>query len=405
MAHPWPGHLFNLGAQMSGVRVSDGRRQPWCWQEKPILKFIRKSFKTKEIATAISIYVVLTEIASNKQKNDYNVTRADIGKMVGRSADSIDRYLNRFEELEIINKEVVVYDNWNRGLNIQLLGTPEAEKYKVSAKGSKASAPVPEVAEPMRPPNKDQGSEPMRPPSRTHAATSPHPCGDDKEESQERRILNTETATAAPPLNSPSGDAKSSDRAQRDGSGNGQVNAPAPAAKRLQSDEDTSYSSLGVPGSGDALEEVQQGRKKVKKPRKIRGGDPDKDPEEWDAYDAMAYFKRKWGKTFPGEIVPERKAHIPRQINGRIAWLKIEKHPASAVKRIIDHIFDNWNDGLADKIKWDGSRPAYGILASTWYFEKVFRLVEYGPTGKPRHDAYDAEAAKRAEESDDGWRT
>ena len=390
---------------MSGVRVSDGRRQPWCWQEKPILKFIRKSFKTKEIATAISIYVVLTEIASNRQKDSYNVTRADIGKMVGRSADSIDRYLNRFEELEIINKEVVVYDNWNRGLNIQLLGTPDTEKYKVSAKGSVASAPVPEVAEPMRPPNKDLVAEPMQGGGRTHAATSPHPFGDEQEESQEGRILNVEPATAEPPLVIPSADAKSSARAQRNGSGDVQVNAPAKkkAAKRVQPDEDTSYLSLCVPGSGEALEETQQGRKKPKKERKIRGGDADKDPEEWDAYDALAYFKRKWGKVFPGEIVPERKAHIPRQINGRIAWLKIEKHPVSAMKRVLDHIFDNWQDGLADKIKWDGSRPAYGIIASTWYFEKVFRLVEHGPSGKPRVDAYDEESAKRARESKDGW--
>jgi hypothetical protein len=389
---------------MANVRVSDGRRQPWCWQEKPILKFIRKSFKAKEIATAIAIYTTLTEIASNKQKDDFNVTRADIGKMVGRSADSIDRYLNRFEELEIINKEVVVYDNWNRGLNIQLLGTPDAEKYKVSAKGSAASAPMRGVAEPMRPPNKNHVSEPMQGGSRTDAATSPHPFGDDIEESQERRILKTETATAAPSPDSPSADAKSSGRAQREVIDNGQVNAPAKkrAAKRLQGDGDE-YLSLAAPGSGEALEEVQQGRKKPKKERKIRGGDPDKDPEEWDAYDAMAYFKRKWGKTFPGEIVPERKAHIPRQINGRIAWLKIEKHPASAMKRVIDHVFDNWKDGLADKIKWDGSRPAYGILASTWYFEKLFRLTEYGPTGKPKHDAFDKESAKRAQQSEDGW--
>lgn len=390
---------------MAQLRVEDGRRQPWCWQEKPILKYIRKSFEKGEIATATAIYVALTEIASNRQTDAFNTKRATVAEMVGRSANSVDRYLSRFQELGLLEKEVVVYDNWNRGVRIRLLPTPKAERYKMSGDEPEESPPVEGVPSPIGPPNESLVPSPIGPPPPTGEATSPHPLVDDIEESQERRILNGETATAAPPLNSPSTDAESSDRAQRDGSGNGQVNAPARPAKRLQSDEDSSYSSLGAPGSGDALEEVQQGRKKVKKPRKIRGGDPDKDPGEWDAYDAMAYFKRKWGKTFPGEIVPERKAHIPRQINGRIAWLKIEKHPASAVKRIIDHIFDNWNDGLADKIKWDGSRPAYGILASTWYFEKVFRLVEYGPTGKPRHDAYDAEAAKRAEESDDGWRT
>jgi hypothetical protein len=386
------------------LRVEDGRRQPWCWQEKPILKYIRKSFEKGEIATATAIYVALTEIASNRQSDSFNTKRATIAEMVGRSANSVDRYLGRFEELELINKEVIVYDNWNRGVRIQLRSTPKAERYKMAGGEEDESPSVEGVPSPIGPPNKDLPSSIGTPPP-TGEATSPHPLVDDLEESQEVRILNPETATAAPSPDSPSADAKSSGRAKREVIDNGQVNAPAKkkSAKRLQSD-DADYLSLSSPGSGEALEEVQQGRKKVKKPRKIRGGDPDKDPEEWDAYDALAYFKRKWGKTFPGEITPERKAHIPRQVNGRIAWLKIEKHSASAMKRVIDHIFDNWKDGLADKIKWDGSRPAYGILASTWYFEKVFRLVEYGPTGKPRHDAYDAEAAKRAEEVDDGWR-
>jgi hypothetical protein len=379
---------------MSEIRIRDKRRKPFFMVDKAAYNLIVEVLKPSEIMAAKATYSTLVHLANNNQSDEFTVKRATIAKLIGRTPRSVDTYLGVLINLGLIEKNPIAVNNEYRYLSIEILTPPEMPEKPISEVLKSASTP-PTLKSTATPVEAD-------------CDTSSNPLQNDIKESPKERISSSNTATAAPPLNIPSADAESSVRAQRNGSGDVRVNAPAkksaPSAKRVQPEEDSSYLSLVPPGSGADLEETQQGRKKIKKPRKIRGGDPDKNADEWDAYDALAYFKRKWGKTFPGEIMPERKAHIPRQVNGRIAWLKIEKHPAGAMKRVIDHIFDNWQDGLADKIKWDGSRPAYGIIASTWYFEKVFRLVEYGPTGKPRHDAYDAEAAKRAEEVDDGWR-
>ena len=154
--------------------------------------------------------------------------------------------------------------------------------------------------------------------------------------------------------------------------------------------------SLASPGSGDELEKEQQGNKK--KPRAYPAADPRKDPDEWNAPDTIAYFRIRWKEAFPGEMLAERKMHTYKQVAARIAWLQIQKHPISTMKKVIDYLFDNWGEGLPDRIKWEDSRPTESILATMWFFEKVFKEVTYGKSGKPRLDAYDEEAAKEARE-------
>jgi len=88
--------------------VRDIRNAPFQWQEKAVMRFIRKSFekeKGNKLAFAIAVYVCLTEIASNQQSDVFIFTQSALAKMTGLSRTTISEILTRFEKLRLIARE------------------------------------------------------------------------------------------------------------------------------------------------------------------------------------------------------------------------------------------------------------------------------------------------------------
>lgn len=77
---------------------------PKCWQDKRIMRFIREKYTGKKRTTAIAIYVVHTEIASNCNSEKYLAYYSQIGDLAGKSASTVKRYSNEFIKFKILAK-------------------------------------------------------------------------------------------------------------------------------------------------------------------------------------------------------------------------------------------------------------------------------------------------------------
>jgi DNA-binding IscR family transcriptional regulator len=79
------------------------KKQPFCWQEKHVLRTIRDMFEaTGNVGSALLVYHALTEIASDKQTDTFVTTCAYIGQRAGLSARTVNRILPTLENLDII---------------------------------------------------------------------------------------------------------------------------------------------------------------------------------------------------------------------------------------------------------------------------------------------------------------
>jgi hypothetical protein len=106
---------------MKNLRLVDNRMPPFCWQEKAVVRKIREKTKTSEIATALAIYGVLTELASNFTSDEFDIKTRTIAKMVGRSERSAGRYLSKLEKIGAIKKKPLIEDGECRCLTIVLV--------------------------------------------------------------------------------------------------------------------------------------------------------------------------------------------------------------------------------------------------------------------------------------------
>jgi hypothetical protein len=83
--------------------VRDTKDGPWCWQNKAALKTITPSFaESKQAASARSVYVALTEIASDRGSETFSVTKAEIATRSGTSVKTVERLCKGFEELGLL---------------------------------------------------------------------------------------------------------------------------------------------------------------------------------------------------------------------------------------------------------------------------------------------------------------
>ena len=81
-------------------KIGDG---PFCWQSKEVLRFIRDCFDTtNNIASALAVYVSLTEKASDERSEIFNSRIRDIAARAGISYKTATIVLHRFEKLRII---------------------------------------------------------------------------------------------------------------------------------------------------------------------------------------------------------------------------------------------------------------------------------------------------------------
>lgn len=78
------------------------RKQPWCWQEKEVLRYLRNNYSGSELVKLRTLYGALTEIDSDcngKDIEDYNKT---IHNYSGLSIKWIPRGLKELQDMNII---------------------------------------------------------------------------------------------------------------------------------------------------------------------------------------------------------------------------------------------------------------------------------------------------------------
>ena len=79
---------------------------PWCWQSKGARRRIRDAFDaTGNVASALSIYDALTEIASNEQAETFRAAHAFVAGLAGVSAPTVKRVFPVLREIGLIHVE------------------------------------------------------------------------------------------------------------------------------------------------------------------------------------------------------------------------------------------------------------------------------------------------------------
>ena len=95
----------------SSAAVTDNRRAPFCYQTMDALAVIRENFNGSHRASAIGVYVTLTETANRiggaSARGGFSAVRKEIADDAGISVDTLDRYVKRFEEIGILYVERV----------------------------------------------------------------------------------------------------------------------------------------------------------------------------------------------------------------------------------------------------------------------------------------------------------
>lgn len=96
------------------TRVVDGlnrdqRRPPFCYQTSDALTVLREVFAGAKRATALAIYLTLTDVANTNWddggRNGFKAARAEIAELAGVSVDTFDRYVKEFETVGLLHIE------------------------------------------------------------------------------------------------------------------------------------------------------------------------------------------------------------------------------------------------------------------------------------------------------------
>ncbi len=91
---------------MNDVKVRTRDKIAHCWQEKKVRRFLRQQYDgTNSIGTALNIYDGLTEVASNKGRDEFEASYASIATASGVSKRSVIRFVDDFESLRLIKVE------------------------------------------------------------------------------------------------------------------------------------------------------------------------------------------------------------------------------------------------------------------------------------------------------------
>jgi hypothetical protein len=90
---------------MTEIRVI--QNTPFCWQDKKLLRTINYHFEASaiSIASARSLYLALTEAASNRSKDSFIVTQGELASLAGLSRSTVNKLVSEFVEIGIIKIE------------------------------------------------------------------------------------------------------------------------------------------------------------------------------------------------------------------------------------------------------------------------------------------------------------
>jgi hypothetical protein len=80
------------------------KRQPFCWQEKHVLRTIRDVFENEPgpTSSAIAIYTALTELASDYKSITFDTSQATIAQRAGLSVRTVRTVLSVFKKLGFV---------------------------------------------------------------------------------------------------------------------------------------------------------------------------------------------------------------------------------------------------------------------------------------------------------------
>jgi hypothetical protein len=80
------------------------RKQPFCWQEKTILRLIRQHCdEGSRTCMTLSVYMALSEVASNQgEEGKATISRSTIAQMAGISVRSVSTVLKDLESIGVI---------------------------------------------------------------------------------------------------------------------------------------------------------------------------------------------------------------------------------------------------------------------------------------------------------------
>ncbi len=76
---------------------------PFCWQNKKVLSLVTETFaESNQAASARSVLVALSEVASDEQSETFKVNKALIASKAGVSVKTAERILRGLEELRLV---------------------------------------------------------------------------------------------------------------------------------------------------------------------------------------------------------------------------------------------------------------------------------------------------------------
>jgi hypothetical protein len=93
----------NTDTHPIGHATRDIRQAPFCYQHKAALRLIRESFDAeKAVASAIGVYVALTEIASDDEWEEFTTTHGHIAQKSGLSPRSVASRLSGLAQIGLV---------------------------------------------------------------------------------------------------------------------------------------------------------------------------------------------------------------------------------------------------------------------------------------------------------------
>ena len=87
--------------------VEEQRLPPFCYQTRAALDVIRGEFSGTKRATALAVYVALTDLAARRHynggRNGYTAGRRELAAAAGVGIDTLDRYVKSLERIGLLN--------------------------------------------------------------------------------------------------------------------------------------------------------------------------------------------------------------------------------------------------------------------------------------------------------------
>jgi hypothetical protein len=110
------------------IRPRQIKDEPFCWQHKETLKMIRNVFENGHgiAAIPISVYVSMSELASDAQSETFTAPISQIALRAGTSYRTTAEILNRFESMKLIRvqRNIVPGTKEHAPSTYTMLGTP-----------------------------------------------------------------------------------------------------------------------------------------------------------------------------------------------------------------------------------------------------------------------------------------